>query len=181
MTARTAAADPAAPVGPAPDPAAVHELSEQVVRLTRTSHALRSRIAARGSDDGVEWSAYTLLFQLVREGPKRSSALAEASCVDPSTISRQVGQLVRRRLVERQADPVDGRAVLLAPTDEGRRVYAAMQDRRDLVFARMVADWPTEDVRTLAALLARLNRSFLPNRAQLVDALAGVRTPEETA
>jgi hypothetical protein len=45
----------------------------------------------------------------------------------------------------------------------------------------MVADWPTEDVRTLAALLARLNRSFLPNRAQLVDALAGVRTPEETA
>ena len=41
-------------------------------------------------------------------------------CADPSTVSRQVASLVKAGLVERQADPDDGRASILVPTELGR-------------------------------------------------------------
>jgi hypothetical protein len=56
------------------------------------------------------------------DGPRRAGALADAVHSDPSTISRQIGHLVKLGYVERTADPEDGRATLLAATDEGRRV-----------------------------------------------------------
>ena len=43
-------------------------------------------------------------------------ALAAAVHSDPSTVSRQVAALVRAGLIERQADPEDGRASVLVPT-----------------------------------------------------------------
>ena len=51
-----------------------------------------------------------LLVHLVKGGPQRSGALAEAVHSDPSTISRQVAHLVRLGLVERTADPEDREA-----------------------------------------------------------------------
>lgn len=161
-------------------PGPVAELSDQVVRLTRASQSLRAQLLGRGTD-GVEWSAYLLLFQLVREGPKRSSALAETACVDPSTVSRQVADLVRLGLVERRADPDDGRASLLVATEEGLRTCALLRERRVRAFAHVVAGWPTEDVRLLAGLLGRLNDSFTATRPQVIDVLAGNRSgPRET-
>ena len=84
---------------------------------------MRQQLAASRSTsgDGVEWAAYGLLFQLVNDGPRRSSALAETACVDPSTVSRQVAQLVKAGLVERQSDPEDGRASLLVATEQRPR------------------------------------------------------------
>jgi DNA-binding MarR family transcriptional regulator len=159
---------------------AVQELSDQVVRLARASQAMRSHLGTRGNDR-IEWAAYSLLFHLVHDGPKRSSALAEVACVDPSTVSRQVGDLVRAGLVERQPDPEDGRASLLVATAEGRAVHVAKQQRRLHVFSRIVEDWPDEDVASLSALLARFNDSFAARRAGLMDELmADVRPLEET-
>jgi DNA-binding MarR family transcriptional regulator len=156
-------------------------LSDQVVRLNRAGHAMRSHLAARG-DDGIDWAAYALLFQLVQDGPKRSSALAEAACVDPSTVSRQVGDLVRGGLVERQPDPEDGRASLLVATAAGRALHEAKLQRRRQVFARIVEDWPAQDVAALTSLLSRFNDSFAARRSGLLDELmSDVRQFEETS
>ena len=93
-------------------------LGEQVLRLHRAFNGMRQQLVGKSptSGDGVEWAAYGLLFQLVGTGPQRSSTLAETACVDPSTVSRQVAQLVKAGLVERQSDPEDGRASLLVAT-----------------------------------------------------------------
>lgn len=157
-------------------------LSEQVVRLIRSSHALRAQLAARGGQHAVEWAAYGLLFQLATDGPKRSSALAESACVDPSTVSRQVGQLVNAGLVERRPDPEDGRATLLAATPAGDATYADRAERRRQLFSRLVEGWPEQDVETLAELLGRLNDSITAVRPALQDEI-GTRasSPEETA
>jgi DNA-binding MarR family transcriptional regulator len=155
----------------------VEALSDQVLRLTRTAGALRSQLAARhtGGEDGthgIEWAAYALLFQLVTEGPKRSSTLAEAVCVDPSTVSRQVAELVKAGLVERVPDPADGRASLLVATERGRDVYAARKARRVATFGRIVSDWPDDDVAALTDLLVRFNDSFVARRAALLEEMA---------
>jgi DNA-binding MarR family transcriptional regulator len=173
-----------APARPAVRPTAdaaeeVTRLADEVARLTRTSHLMRQHIAAK-APEGVEWSAYVLLIHLVKGGPMRSSDLAAAACVDPSTISRQVAQLVKHGLVERQADPVDGRASLLVATEPGNAVYARVRRVRERAFARMVEGWSTTDVRRLATLLHALNESFTDHRTDVLGIVSKALT-EETA
>jgi DNA-binding MarR family transcriptional regulator len=153
------------------DEAVVGPLSEQMSRLTRASHAMRVQMSARGHE-GIDWAAWSLLFQLVKHGPQRSSALAESACVDPSTISRQVGELVRAGLVDRVPDPDDGRASLLEATARGHAVHTAKHRRRLHAFARVVEDWPADDVATLTSLLARFNDDFSAVRPALLEEIA---------
>ena len=152
-------------------PDSVGALSEQVLRIQRAFASMRQQLAAAGSTsgDGVEWAAYRLLFQLVQDGPQRSSALAETACVDPSTVSRQVAQLVKAGLVERQSDPGDGRAALLVSTDRGRDAYAAKVEHRQRMFARVLEGWSVDDVDALTALLTRFNDSIVEQRTSLTD------------
>lgn len=166
------------------DPAAVEHapaeaLSDAIVRLTRVTQAIRAQIASR-AQDGIDWAAYGLLFQLVQDGPCRSSALAEAACVDPSTVSRQVSELVSAGLVDRRPDPEDGRAVLLAATDAGRTLYAAKRDRRVAIAQRIVEGWSPSDVAQLTELLGRLTDSITTLRPQFLAELTDVRS-ERTA
>lgn len=160
------------------DATRIGALSDQMVRLNRASHALRSQMMARGLDGSIELAAYGLLFQLVVGGPKRSSALAETACVDPSTVSRQVGQLVTAGLVERQPDPDDGRATLLAATPAGHELHEAKLRRRVRMFSRLVEGWSDADIETLTALLARYNDTFADLRPTLLDDLSPTRTEE---
>jgi DNA-binding MarR family transcriptional regulator len=152
-------------------PTAVARLSQEVTRLVRASHSLKAQLHGRHAD-GIEWAGYMLLFQLSTGGPQRSSTLAASACVDPSTVSRQVATLVDAGLVERRADPHDGRAILLAATDLGAARHRAIHERRDRAFARLVADWSDDDVTTLVTLLDRLNTSVLDGRAAMLDALS---------
>src|SRR5947209_1302225 len=110
--------------------------------------------------DAVERATYLLLVHLVKGGPRRAGALAEAVHSDPSTISRQIGHLVKLGFVERTADPVDGRATLLAATTEGRRVFEENRRLRNERFAQILADWSGPDRAALAAMLARLTNSI---------------------
>jgi DNA-binding MarR family transcriptional regulator len=153
-------------------------LAEQVVRLAKASHAMRTQLSAR-SGEGMDWAAYSLLGHLVHEGPRRASVLAETACVDPSTVSRQVADLVRAGLVERRPDPEDGRATLLAATPEGTAVHDARVARRQRVFARIVDGWAPEDVAVLTALLARFNDSVNAARSTLLDELGPATRPTE--
>lgn len=152
---------------------AAAELGEQVTRLHRAFNAMRHQLTAgrATSGDGVEWAAYGLLFQLVGGGPRRSSSLAEVACVDPSTVSRQVAQLVKAGLVERQSDPEDGRASILVATPRGEAVYAAKQQHRREVFAQLLEGWPASDIATLTVLLARFNDACVELRASVPETL----------
>lgn len=151
------------------DHGTVTALSEQVLRLHRAFNTMRQQLtpSTASSGDGVEWAAYGLLFQLVNDGSRRSSTLAEAACVDPSTVSRQVAQLVKAGLVERQSDPEDGRASLLVATDRGRAAYAAKQQHRERMFAHLLESWSEADAGALTDLLTRFNDSFVEQRATL--------------
>ena len=86
----------------------------------------------------------------------RLSELAEALRIAPRSATEVADALQARGLVERTSDPTDRRAVVLTPTEEGRRVQteiaaARAADNRDL-FARLDAD----DRATLARILRTL-------------------------
>ncbi|MGW0040685.1 MarR family winged helix-turn-helix transcriptional regulator [Rhodococcus sp. NPDC003348] len=132
-------------------------IGNDLVRLQR----VRDRtIAHAKATDGIDPAVFACLFRLIHDGPMRSSALAEAMYTDPSTVSRQVTQLVDRGHVERQPDPTDGRASVLAVTDSGRDAAARIRALRNERLGRLLADWPVDDLREFTRLLDRFVEDY---------------------
>lgn len=101
-------------------------------------------------------AAIGVLYQLSRSGPVRISALANALALDVSTTSRHVRGLETDELVERQADPEDGRATLLHITEAGRQFLADAIAERSAVLRAATAGWDEHDLTALNHYLARL-------------------------
>ncbi|MEQ3551278.1 MarR family winged helix-turn-helix transcriptional regulator [Pseudonocardia nematodicida] len=147
---------PAPTGGPAePDEADV-ELADTVVReLFQLVRQVKRSAERHRPDMIVDMAGYHLLAHLHFGGPQRATAVAAAFQTDPSTVSRQVGALVRAGLVERRADPGDGRASLLAATGPGIRVIEAERRRRARAIAEVLAEWDADDRAALTGLLGR--------------------------
>jgi len=126
----------------------------QLIRLVRLIERGQAQYQA-DNPDAVERATYHLLVHLVKDGPRRAGALAEAVHSDPSTISRQIGHLVKLGYVVRVADPEDGRATLLVATQEGRRIFEHNRRLRNESIARILTPWSEEDRAVLCDLLGR--------------------------
>ena len=152
--------------------ALANKLSEQLVRLIRLLE--RTHTAATHTRlDGLEKSHYLLLGALVAGGPRRAVTLADAVHSDPSTVSRQVAQLVRLGWVERQADPDDGRAYMLAATPVGVDRFTQLRQRQNSHLVQLLADWPRPDREQLVGLLDRFVTDFEKYRPQFLADHAG--------
>lgn len=161
----TSTATPAATAA-SPELQVADRLARQLFRLVRLVERSKAPVADRPGEH-LDRAVFQLLAQLADHGPQRTTALAEAVVSDPSTVSRQVGQLVRLGLVERQADPADGRACLLAATGEGAQLLGNARCRRNEKIAGLIAAWPPADRERLVVLLDRFNTAFEAHRAQL--------------
>lgn len=154
--------------------ALANNISMALVRLKRATGC----VAAQSSKLGMDKTSFALLATLVHAGPQRSSVLAESVHADPSTISRQVAQLVKDGLVERTADPLDGRATLLAATELGRGLFERHRQRRNEMIAGLVRDWSESDRQQLADLLHRFVDVFEEQMPSLIAGLVSETNPE---
>ena len=141
------------------------EVGSQLVRLVRLIERVQAQYQAEHTD-AVDRATYLLLVHLVKDGAHRAGALAEAVHSDPSTVSRQVAHLVQLGLIERVADPADGRATLLVATAEGRRVFDENRQLRNRSLATMMSDWPDADRQAFARLLTRFTDGFECHKAR---------------
>jgi len=131
-------------------------LEREIGLLLRRSRAISARLAGELHPD-LDGAAYGLLALLQDAGPLRASDLVTRLGLDKSTVSRQIASLVDLGLVERAADPADGRAQVLSPSAEGSARLAAIREVRRARWEADLASWPATDVATLAELLGRLN------------------------
>jgi DNA-binding MarR family transcriptional regulator len=132
-------------------------LEREIGLLLRRSRAISTRLAAELHPD-LDGAAYGLLALLQDAGPLRASDLVTRLGLDKSTVSRQVASLVALGLVDRSADPDDGRAQVLTPSVEGAARLARIREARRARWESDLSHWPAEDVATLGELLARLNQ-----------------------
>ena len=149
------------------------QLGLQLVRFLRLLERAHHQMTDK--PHGVEKAGYMLMAHLVINGPQRTSALADAVHSDPSTVSRQVAQLVRADLVERRADPLDGRACLLAATEAGRRLFDDLRAKRNNYIDQMLGNWPIERRQQLVELFDALNTDIEKFRPQMATAIAEQR------
>jgi DNA-binding MarR family transcriptional regulator len=97
-----------------------------------------------------------MLVPLEQSGPQRCSALAAVAGVDVSVASRQVSALERAGYVERQPDPLDGRASLISLSRAGAAALAHTREVRGQWAAAALDDWTEAEGRQLTALLEKL-------------------------
>jgi DNA-binding MarR family transcriptional regulator len=97
---------------------------------------------------------------VVREGPCRMGALAEALGVTVATASRTVDALAARKLVRRESDPVDARAVRVVATATGKREHLVRRKRFVDALGRLADDLSEHERRRLVESLETLGRLF---------------------
>jgi DNA-binding MarR family transcriptional regulator len=104
------------------------------------------------------------LTRLDRNGPATATALARQEQISPQSMGATLSALEARGLIERRADPADGRRVVLSVTEAGHEM---MQNRRNartelLAQALSAGFTPAElsQLMTAAPLLERLAQSI---------------------
>lgn len=106
------------PTGPVDLPTLSTELSTLVSRLNRR---LRSEAGAQAFTP----SQTSVFRHLLTVGSATTSQLARAQSVRPQSMSATVASLQKLGFLERSADPIDGRAMVVAMTDAGRSAIDA--------------------------------------------------------
>jgi MarR family transcriptional regulator, organic hydroperoxide resistance regulator len=127
--------------------------------LVQICRAHRNHVSAALDALGIHAGQdHTLCQVAVREGTAQSE-LAEALCVDPSTVTKTLARLERDGLVERHPDPADARVSRVYLTGRGRELVQPVMAIWNRTEARLV-DGLDETER---ALLRRLLLQVLGN------------------
>ena len=128
------------------------ELGFELIRLMKLLQSLKGQTFRL--HPAVETTAYPMLFSL-QDGPRRVSNLAECVHSDTSTISRQVSALAGEGLLEKLADPQDGRAQMVSLTTSGKELLDRIRADRAEFFRALLHEWSAEDIGAFTAYLQR--------------------------
>jgi DNA-binding MarR family transcriptional regulator len=104
---------------------AAQRLRQAISRLYR-----RLRVTEASSDASLTPARASALLHVDRRGPLRLSDLAEAEGLNPTMLSRMVGDLVQEGLLERTSDPGDRRAAWVQVTALGSDLAHRMRGER---------------------------------------------------
>ena len=132
--------------------------SEVGVLVRRVKRVIGER--ARAVHEELQPASYLMLSWLADEGPVRASSMVETFHIDKGAVSRQLQHLVDLGLVERTPDPDDGRATLVAASDDAVRRLADVAEHRRKWLEEQLGDWDAADLAQFAELLERYNRSL---------------------
>src|SRR5439155_10300070 len=116
--------------------AALGELAARLrLAITRTARRLRQEA---GTDlSPVQTAA---LSTIDRQGPLTPSELAILERVQRPTATRIVARLEREGLVERAADPADGRSFIVGASPRGRTLMRKLRTRKNVYLARRLRE-----------------------------------------
>lgn len=119
---------------------AARVLANQAWEALLSAHAvLVKELAAQGIWRDISMREYDVLYTLAKHAePLRLSELNRHVLLSQPALSRMVERLVDRGLVQRCADPVDGRGVRLFLTEEGRARQREVGRRHARDVARLV-------------------------------------------
>lgn len=138
---------------------AIQALEQQLSMLWRRARSNSYKVARRVHPD-MEPAAYGLLVILQREGSMRLTELAASIGVGKPSVSRQIAMLEQLGLVQKTADPLDGRAQSITLTPDGSRQLSTAQAARKEAFHHLMEDWKVDDITSLGSLIAQLNETY---------------------
>lgn len=130
---------------------AERETADQLaVALRDAITRLNRRVRQTRPVGDLTFSQLSALTSLQLAGALTPRELADTERVQPPTMTKIVGKLEERGLVARTPHPTDRRQVILAPTDQGRAVFAQFERARNEWLAQQLAELAPEERDTLA-------------------------------
>ena len=132
-------------------------IAESAARLrlaiVRTARRMRQEAGAELSPTLI-----AALATIERHGPLTPSELADIERVKRPTATRIAAALEKDGLIERAADPTDGRACLLSTSREGKALIKRVRSRKNAYISRRLRKLGDEDVETLERAAEVLER-----------------------
>ncbi len=148
----------------------VRQISERVAMGRALWRELVVGFASQLNELRLGFTQLAALYVLADGGSTTIGELAELLGRSPSATSRLVDALVRRRLVERRAEPDDRRQRLLALTHRGRALLRAVDRARADQFLTAVRPLPTPERALVAMGVASLATHAISRRGRLIRA-----------
>jgi DNA-binding MarR family transcriptional regulator len=139
--------------------AEVQELSHLLPALWRGL----TRATPASENMPVLESQVTVLRKLVAAGPMSPAQLADELYLARSTISNILRELVDDGMIERRASPLDGRSVVVTPTDYGSSTLEQFRVGRADVLRSALNGLEPDDLESI--------RAALPGLARLLQAI----------
>jgi DNA-binding MarR family transcriptional regulator len=121
--------------------------------IVRTARRMRQEAGADLSPTLI-----AALASIDRHGPLTPSELADMERIKRPTATRIAAALEKDGLIERAADPTDGRACLLSTSREGRALIKRVRSRKNAYISRRLRKLGDEDVETLERAAEVLER-----------------------
>lgn len=107
----------------------------------------------------LSFTTLSVLHTLGRTSPLRLAELTATEQVTQSAMTQLVSRLEGDGLVERRADPADGRGVQVHLTDAGRQILRARRADRVRRMTELVENLDSADGAAIAAALPALARA----------------------
>jgi len=134
-----------------------YRVEEQVGFLLRRAHQRHVAIFQQGmAAADLTPTQFTALVKVVELGKVSQNLLGRLAATDPATIQGVVRRLIARGLIARTSDPLDRRALALAPTDAGRNLIAAVLPLAHAITEATLAPLAHAERHQLLALLRKL-------------------------
>jgi DNA-binding MarR family transcriptional regulator len=125
----------------------------------RLAIARMARRLRQEAGDELSPSSMAALATIEQRGPLTPSELAEYEGIKRPTATRVLQRLLEAGLIERTADPSDGRSAVVSVTKDGSALLKKLRSRKNAYLARRLRELPDEDVAALeraAEVLERL-------------------------
>jgi DNA-binding MarR family transcriptional regulator len=136
------------------------EVFSRVDRLSRHLDHARRDAFQRSELEPWEWDVLSALRRAGEPFRLTPKQLLQQTLVSSGTMTNRIDRLVGRRLVRREADPADGRSILVVLSPDGKnRVDAAITRLVDAE-AALLSRVTRSDRDRLAALLRKLSLGF---------------------
>jgi len=143
-------------------------LANEAWEALMTAHARMLRRFAADDWEDLSMREYDVLYTLAKHGPIRVGELGGSVLLSQPGLSRLVGRLAQRGLVERSSDPVDGRSVRVGLTPAGVARQKAVGRRHARSVAEAMAVLTPSELAELDALATKL----IDSAPQAVDGTA---------
>ena len=128
------------------------------LRFSLLARRWRRAIDAHLAEAGLTDATWVPLVHLQETGGGiTQKALALLVGVDGSSLVRVIDILAREGLVERRADPSDGRARLIHLTDAGQARVTEIRAELARAETHILADLSDEDIDTMTGLLGQID------------------------
>ena len=128
-------------------------------RYLAVHHRMFRAVNDEMSASGLSLTRTKVLRRLHEQGPARQSVLAADFELSPHSITDIVDGLERQGLAERQPDPADRRAKLVAITDAGQSTLDVANVTRERLLTQIFGALTQDDRAALLRLLDRLDEA----------------------